>query len=106
MKAISSAFETMRGSPNSGRGGSSGWTHIRTPASSAVGITSRRKRAKFSRRALLGHAVIALEHLAQARHVVAVEGARQPGHDVGQKRRVVSLDAVEPVLAPRASAGV
>ena len=32
-----------------GRGGSSGWMHMRIPTSSAVGITSRRKRARFSR---------------------------------------------------------
>jgi hypothetical protein len=45
MKSMSSAFDTMRGSPNSGRGGSSGCTHIRTPTSSAVGITSLKNRA-------------------------------------------------------------
>ena len=49
INAMSSALETMRGRPMRGRGGSSGWIHILTPTSSAVGITSRRKRARFSR---------------------------------------------------------
>ena len=50
MKARSSALLTIRGRPKVGRGGSSGWMHMRMPTSSAVGITSRRKRARFSRR--------------------------------------------------------
>ena len=44
-----SALPTMRGRPSSGRGGSSGWMHRTIPDSSAVGTTSRRTRARFSR---------------------------------------------------------
>ena len=66
MKARSSAFETMRGRPMSGRGGSSGWIAMRIPTSSAVGITSRRNRARFSRSRRGGDVVVARQHAAQA----------------------------------------
>ena len=44
---------------------------------------------------LAGHAAIALQHPAQAGDVVAVEGAGQAGHDVGEEL---------PAVAPRTSA--
>ena len=48
----SSPVDTTRGSPNSGNGGSSGWTASRTPASSATGATARRNAAWLARRSV------------------------------------------------------
>ena len=87
MNAMSSSLETILGRPNSGRGGSSGWMHRRTPTSAAVGITSRRNRARFSRSASRVDALVAVEHAAQRGDVVAVERAGQAGHDGRQQRR-------------------
>ena len=67
------------------------------PTSSAVGITSRRKRAKLSRRVSRRHAAVALQHPSQAGDVVAVEGAGQAGHDIGEKSPALVLGrALEP----------
>ena len=88
---------TIRGRPKVGRGGSSGWMHMRMPTSSAVGITSRRKRAKIVAQRLARHAAVALQHPPQAGDVVAVEGAGQAGHDIGEKLLAVGLGrALEP----------
>jgi hypothetical protein len=43
--AASEAVDTTRGSPNIGRGGSSGWIAIRTPTSSATGTIADRNDA-------------------------------------------------------------
>ena len=48
---MSASFETTRGSPSSGIGGSSGWIARYTPAAAATGTTARKKYARFSRRA-------------------------------------------------------
>ena len=87
-KARSSAFETTRGRPISGRGGSSGWIAMRTPTSSATGMTARRNRARLSRTARID-LTIAVEHPAQAWDVVPVVGARQSRHDVGEELAAV-----------------
>ena len=48
---MSASFETTRGSPSSGIGGSSGWIARYTPAAAATGTTARKKYARFSRSA-------------------------------------------------------
>lgn len=61
-RASLDAWQTTRGKPNSGNGGSSGWIAILKGIFSATGMISRRKAERLARSPVFGKLVINVQH--------------------------------------------
>ena len=75
-------LETTRGRPKIGKGGSSGWMAICTPASSATGTISRRKSRRLCAQPVGGEIAIAVQRRAKAFAVEDEFARRHPADQV------------------------
>ena len=102
--AASSAFDTTRGRPKIGKGGSSGWIAILTPASSATGTISRRKATQVFAEILHRHVAIDIERAPKTFAVVDEFARRHPADQVGFELRQLAFAHRVETLARRGEA--
>ena len=82
----------MRGRPNRGRGGSSGWSVSRTPSRSATGVTASRERDEVLARRSGVDPPIGIELAPEPVEIERIRcRARQAGRDHGGERLGVRL---------------